>query len=484
MATCIVTSYLYLNVLGHTRRVSIPDCVEFLVTTNACRGFCESWSIPSTWEAIVKNPAQLVTSIGQCCNIMETEDDHDTIMEAHKQKQHKLILQLKQQLEDLERYAYETGEAGLPQTVLVERQKVIIDQLKRKLQLNVDELDTCSVEDLRHQVDMAISQLVNPLKMKEQLVTQLKTQITDLERFIEFLQGPNTLNQNQDCKHCTTKRPDRQAATTNKADMAQQEKVQQTLRKISNLLQLYIVSQFGCGGNIARNVPSDNTGDSGAEYKARLDAAILHVLRVAQDNDDPDEESDAELLKSVRKVLCPALRNLMAHGLVEPSKNTTSLIPFFSCAAPPRSRPLQPSTHPWQLLLKYYRVKDGDSVMTNPQRSLAESFSLEIHGGTSKHSLLAAIGNVIASHEPFKRSPDANFKSFVCKALNEKKLGPWLRIIFRSPGLIKENYEPWSHAAKTGFDDALKFLDKLQNIPFRLAEDVAVRSLRNISEAF
>lgn len=32
-------------------------------------------------------------------------------------------------------------------------------------------------------------QLVNPLKMKEQLVIQLKTQIVDLERFIDFLQG-------------------------------------------------------------------------------------------------------------------------------------------------------------------------------------------------------------------------------------------------------------------------------------------------------
>ena len=41
-------------------------------------------------------------------------------------------------------------------------------------------------------------QLVNPLKMKEQLVNQLKTQITDLERFIEFLQGPA---ENQ-CHNC------------------------------------------------------------------------------------------------------------------------------------------------------------------------------------------------------------------------------------------------------------------------------------------
>lgn len=47
-------------------------------------------------------------------------------MESHKVKQQELIEQLKQQLEDLERYAYETGEAGLPQTLIVERQKIII----------------------------------------------------------------------------------------------------------------------------------------------------------------------------------------------------------------------------------------------------------------------------------------------------------------------------------------------------------------------
>lgn len=31
--------------------------------------------------------------------------------------------------------------------------------------------------------------IVNPVKIKEQLVSQLKTQIADLERFIDFLQG-------------------------------------------------------------------------------------------------------------------------------------------------------------------------------------------------------------------------------------------------------------------------------------------------------
>ncbi len=33
---------------------------------------------------------------------------------------------------------------------------------------------------------------MNPVKLKEQLVNQLKTQISDLERFIQFLQGEAT----------------------------------------------------------------------------------------------------------------------------------------------------------------------------------------------------------------------------------------------------------------------------------------------------
>ena len=54
--------------------ISIPECVEFDITTNACRGFCESWSVPSALQTLQYNPHQQITSIGQCCNIMETED--------------------------------------------------------------------------------------------------------------------------------------------------------------------------------------------------------------------------------------------------------------------------------------------------------------------------------------------------------------------------------------------------------------------------
>jgi hypothetical protein len=49
-------------------------------------------------------------------------------MLAQRAKQKELISQLKNQLEDLEKYAYETGEAGLPQSVVMERQRVIIGE--------------------------------------------------------------------------------------------------------------------------------------------------------------------------------------------------------------------------------------------------------------------------------------------------------------------------------------------------------------------
>jgi RUN domain-containing protein 1 len=111
-------------------------------------------------------------------------------IDRQKNAQHELIEQLKTQLDDLEKYAYETGEPVLPQAVMVEKQKIIIDELKQKMNLNFNELDLpqLSPDELRNHVDAAFGEFVSPLKMKEQLVAQLKTQVNDLERFIKFLQ--------------------------------------------------------------------------------------------------------------------------------------------------------------------------------------------------------------------------------------------------------------------------------------------------------
>lgn len=62
-------------VTGHSRKIEIPDCVQFSINTNACRGYCESYAVPSAPLTSGANKfAKPVTSVGQCCNIMETED--------------------------------------------------------------------------------------------------------------------------------------------------------------------------------------------------------------------------------------------------------------------------------------------------------------------------------------------------------------------------------------------------------------------------
>lgn len=68
--------------------------------------------------------------------------------------------------------------------------QVIIDELIKKLDVNLNEdIGNLTPEELRQRVDAAIAQIVNPARVKEQLVEQLKTQIRDLEMFINFIQG-------------------------------------------------------------------------------------------------------------------------------------------------------------------------------------------------------------------------------------------------------------------------------------------------------
>lgn len=59
---------------GHTRIVQIPGCLQFNVTTNACRGFCESYAIPSSQRTLLANRRHFLTSRAECCGIEETHD--------------------------------------------------------------------------------------------------------------------------------------------------------------------------------------------------------------------------------------------------------------------------------------------------------------------------------------------------------------------------------------------------------------------------
>lgn len=79
--------------------------------------------------------------------------------------------------------------------------------------------------------------------------------------------------------------------------------------------------------------------------------------------------------------------------------------------------------HVWELILEYYHIKNGDQFNDTPARKLSESFNLDIMGtgsmplSSNKHTMLTAIGSIIATHAPYKRSYNSHFKAFLSAAL-------------------------------------------------------------------
>ncbi|ESO03552.1 hypothetical protein HELRODRAFT_112004 [Helobdella robusta] len=491
-----------------------------------------------------------------------SDKEHDNLITKQREKQMELISQLKSQLEDLETFAYETGEASImPTSRILEKQKVVIDQLMKKLSLkDLEHLDQLSSEQLCETIDRAIGQILYPGKVKEKLVDQLKTQITDLERFIEFLQGDNNGNNNNNntiinkndynnnkmnrnqctCGHSKQNEKDYGCNSGSRADSKRlRDQTSSLMRQAATALQIFIITQFGCGGSgkeFQKNLlKRTSRGNHWGDLRARLEISISRIvelcnLRTRNRDADVDaggdaesgeivmkvakrrkrsstnsydesfeDDCDMEIVNAVRKDLAISLRDLMQHGLVE-LEHSQSIVPFgcFSSRNSSSSSKLNSSggggsgagsdmMHAWQLFLKYYRVKHGKKYSEAPARKLSMAFGLESVGGkvmTPKQTLLTAIEMVSSTHQPLKRNDDSQFKAFICLALNQKKLVSWLRIMLRCEWLVEYYYQPWSYVVKTGFNDALISLDNLSKIDFDLPTDLAIRPFLNIRDAF
>ena len=62
---------------------------------------------------------------------MLQESEQETAVEAQRRKQAEAIEQLREQLEELESYAYMSGDsAGPPSKLVLERQRLVMEQLR------------------------------------------------------------------------------------------------------------------------------------------------------------------------------------------------------------------------------------------------------------------------------------------------------------------------------------------------------------------
>lgn len=292
-------------------------------------------------------------------------DSSDKTMEAIRKRQCELIDHLKSQLSELEKFAYDSGAPVLPQHILLEKQKIIIDELKQKLNLNVSENDLpqLSSEDLKNQVENAIGEFVGPLKMKEQLVAQLKTQITDLERFISFLQGdtedpknsktvsneaynsyaakkkvsnrqkasgPSTHNQNH-INEATRNGCDERnsvqvnnttttsSSTHSKSTESLNSKAHGLMDKASLLMQMFATTHFGLKSDrFQKNtLKKTSKGNHWGDLRAQLEVDIQEVASLAATLSF-DREKLANMRKTIKKRRIAAM-NRSTNGTIVPT---------------------------------------------------------------------------------------------------------------------------------------------------------------------
>ncbi|KFW61439.1 RUN domain-containing protein 1, partial [Pygoscelis adeliae] len=458
----------------------------------------------------------------------QSEREKQEQIEVQKEKQRELILQLKTQLDDLETFAYQEGSYdSLPQSVVMERQRMIINELIKKLDMDLSEdIATLSPEELRQRVDAAIAQIVNPARVKEQLVEQLKTQIRDLEMFINFIQDevgssgkaedghcecagrkdgggsykPNTRPSGNRGGHCLARSFQHRSCLSPEDARKMRETGLHLMRRMLAVLQIFAVSQFGCAtGQIPRTLwQKDQASKDYSPLIKKLELSVERVRQLAMKHPQEDHvisSSDLqdiplggrdELTLAVRKELTIALRDLMAHGLYASSQGMSLVLAPIACLIPAFTSSPQ-TMHPWELFVKYYNTKNGQAFVESPARKLSQSFALPVTGGvaiTPKQSLLTAIHTVLTEHDPFKRSADSELKALVCMALNEQRLVSWVNLICKSGALVQSHYQPWSYMANTGFESALNVLSRLSNLKFNLPVDLAVRQLKNIKDAF
>ncbi|XP_072927633.1 RUN domain-containing protein 1 [Hemitrygon akajei] len=433
-------------------------------------------------------------------------------LEAQRQKQKELIIQLKTQLDDLETFAYQEGNyESLPQSIVLERQRVIIDELIKKLDVNLSEdFSNLSPDELRHRVDAAIAQIVNPARVKEQLVDQLKTQINDLEMFINFLHGEVGSPPQIEIGRCTCPvhgvsgskaSTAKLSSGSHHVDPETARKMKATglslMRRVLAVLQIFAVSQFGCAtGQIPRGLwQPDEANKDYSPLLLKLEGAVDKVKQLALSYQSEEHVISCrdlspirknELTTAVRKELAISLRDLMSHGLYASSQGMSLVLAPIACLLP--SFTAAPQTiHPWQLFVKYYNTRNGRAFVESPARKLSQSFALPVSGSgvvTPKQSLLSAVHTVLTEHGPYKRSADSEFKALICMALNEQRLVSWINLICKSGTLIQSHYQPWSYMASTGFESTLNILSRLSNLHFDLPFDSAVRQLKNIKDAF
>lgn len=99
-------------------------------------------SLPEDREELLKSLEEFAFRGIPDIGLVQERMDEASLAEAvrlRRTQQRELIDRLKSQLRELEQYAFENGDSAVPQDVVLERQRVILNELKTRMNLEIDE---------------------------------------------------------------------------------------------------------------------------------------------------------------------------------------------------------------------------------------------------------------------------------------------------------------------------------------------------------
>ncbi|GAU90941.1 hypothetical protein RvY_03289 [Ramazzottius varieornatus] len=463
-------------------------------------------------------------SIGSSDFGVEENEEKSEVYTKQVMETKDLITRLQKQLTEVEQWAYESGQSEAPSLSVLKNQKLILDTLRERVKLSVDGYEQLSDEEMRVKVDQAVESIIVPFRQKEmaqeKTVERLQTFVHDLERYVQHLQGQVNKASVDSPKKSTKKQNGKEATnedepstmqslsgTREPVDPRSRASVGTLFDRAYNVLHFFaLINWTGClrdgrrygssngafhRNTMKRTVKGNHWGDS----RAALQVAIGRLLEACKSQPVLNRgkkgrkevvvEEDALVVRLVRKDLAAALMDLMRHGLMQLS-NDSSLVPrMMLCTSPRSDEPVE--LHPWDFLIKYYAYKRGKEFNCSATKKLSDSFQLSRVGATvltPVDQLLSLLGTILDSHQKFQTSSTMLFRAFLCAALNRQCLSTWLRLIYCTKPLVDEYYMPWSYAIKTHFEDACQSLEGLQAYTFNLPTDLAIRSFSALDEAF
>eukprot|EP00112_Aurelia_sp_Birch-Aquarium-sp1_P000887 Seg1086.5 transcript_id=Seg1086.5/GoldUCD/mRNA.D3Y31 product="RUN domain-containing protein 1" protein_id=Seg1086.5/GoldUCD/D3Y31 len=285
------------------------------------------------------------------CTTHMAYECYDKRVASEKERQKNLAEQLRMLLEELEKYAAKQKDT---KTNLFEertpasksdKNRFIVEQLRSKLNMSPEEFESMSPDEMKNQIDKAMAKLVNPGKAKEQLITQLSSQIKDMESFVEFLKDNEQISADL---HSEGKEKDKRNAGKNStSNLSSQNSMESpkhsvspsTRRKLQNesgipaphtrilklseekrkriheasitvmkkalaVLQIFAISQFGCSAkhfeeHMMRKAAATAAAAGYQKALNTLKASVDRIIRIhSQLSDlgmlcpDTDDESD------------------------------------------------------------------------------------------------------------------------------------------------------------------------------------------------